>query len=846
MVSNSPLSTLRVLIPDGEFGHTLKIVRCLVRSSLAETVSVHVGARGAISQTTRLSRLVAGFHPLPATLSDEEYVQALVHLARTVQADVLLPGSVEGNLVIARHRQAFEGVVAVAPLASEKTVHLARDKGRLAQFMATHDIPQPLVIPMRPVATLRERSSDLSFPVLLKATASGGGLYINQADDTDALIQQATVLDDEPRDYIVQSYVEGDDLCYCVLARGGHVLAHTIQRAFAPPVQSFSPLDFIEFVHNPHAEAVGRKLVGALQYTGVACIDFRYDEAHDALNVLEINPRFWRSLLGSLRAGVNFPELACREALNLSLPATPYDEIRYSVGELSLKHLGRTVKQGISLRNSCMAYGVDDPLPELASFTGPKVRRFWDSGLRRLLSGRWSSTEGQQEEGGPDPEERQDCDGILSVKEAPDARFASSLSPLRVLIPDGEFRHALKVVRSLAQSTLADEVSIHLCTGESAPRVLRRSRHVDGLHPLPENLSREERARTIDAVAAEIGAHVLFPTSVEGGRLIAQHRAIVGERAVIPVADPVTQQVASNKAHLVQVMEAYDIPHPPATSLHPRSSLASRLKGIPFPALVKPAVGEGGHHIYRFDDPEAVLRFARTLPEDSQEYIVQTYIEGTDIDMSVLAMEGEVAAFTIQQGLRDDGEDDGFGPPAFIEFLDDPQVESVGRTVVKALQFTGLAHIDLRYDASRSAVYVLEVNTRIWGSVLGSVRAGVNFPELACRAALGETVAEEAYENIRYAVGDLSLKRLGEVVRRGIPLRNSCMSFGMGDPLPDLTEFARLKWERIKALWRLKPQVGGEEQGESVRATPDLQVGRSPERQRLTAEDSRSSLEEVS
>src|SRR2546428_697479 len=47
----------------------------------------------------------------------------------------------------------------------------------------------------------------------------------------------------------------------------------------------------------------------ALKWSGIVNIDFIYDENDKQAKILEVNPRYWQSLLGSLFAGVNFPYL---------------------------------------------------------------------------------------------------------------------------------------------------------------------------------------------------------------------------------------------------------------------------------------------------------------------------------------------------------------------------------------------------------------------------------------------------------------------------------------------------------------------------------------------------------
>ena len=411
--------------------------------------------------------------------------------------------------------------------------------------------------------------------------------------------------------------------------------------------------------------------------------------------------------------------------------------------------------------------------------------------------------------------------------------MASSES-LCVLLPDGEFWHALKVVRCLARSTHADtNVTIHVCTTPVVPDKLRRSRHVAGIHPISVKIPEPERMQAIAEVARRVGADIVLPMSTEGSRLLARYDALFDDNiALAPLSSEETQRLAGDKGRLTEFMAAHDIPHPPATGLRPLATLRDRLDRLPFPVLVKAAIGEGGHHIFRFERPSEVIAFVEREADTARDYVVQSYVEGADIDFSVLAVNGTVVAHTIQQALTAERERP-YGPPTFIEFLDDPRVEAVGRRLVAALGLTGLAHIDLRYDADRRTLYVLEINTRVWGSILGSLRAGINFPQLACLAALGRPLPPLDYRKITFSVGDLALKRVWRTVEMGVSLRHTCVSYALDDPAPDLVEFAGLKWERIKRLFgrRSSPErapseaLSGEPHETEVALKPGGRVG---------------------
>ncbi len=123
--------------------------------------------------------------------------------------------------------------------------------------------------------------------------------------------------------------MKGYDIDCSVLCKDGRILVHTIQKCIVPnPVPFRIPLA-IEFVENAEVLKVAARLIRALNFNGVANIDLRVDERDGRVQVIEVNPRYWLSLLGSQSAGVNFPQLACLAALGLPFPKIEYQPRRY-------------------------------------------------------------------------------------------------------------------------------------------------------------------------------------------------------------------------------------------------------------------------------------------------------------------------------------------------------------------------------------------------------------------------------------------------------------------------------------------------------------------------------------
>ena len=111
--------------------------------------------------------------------------------------------------------------------------------------------------------------------------------------------------------------------------------------------------------------------------------------------------------------------------------------------------------------------------------------------------------------------------------------------------------------------------------------------------------------------------------------------------------------------------------------------------------------------------------------------------------------------------------------------------------------WNGVAHIDMRIDAEDGEVKIFELNSRFWGSILGSLRAGVNFPHLACLSALKIPFPKPCYkEGEIYFVRGISGRVEG---RDDVPYswRRSNIPFVLADPFPEITH-------RLRSLARRK------------------------------------------
>jgi D-aspartate ligase len=162
----------------------------------------------------------------------------------------------------------------------------------------------------------------LTFPVIAKPPLSFGGNEIRRCEspkELDAFLANRG----RDKDWVVQEFIQGSDLCVNVLCQNGQIIAASVQHEIFPSSVPFAPAPAVELRCNASAMSVVERLMERLSWSGVAHVDMRLGAQDETPRVLEVNGRYWLSVLGSLQAGVNFPLLACEAVFGLAKSNRP-------------------------------------------------------------------------------------------------------------------------------------------------------------------------------------------------------------------------------------------------------------------------------------------------------------------------------------------------------------------------------------------------------------------------------------------------------------------------------------------------------------------------------------------
>jgi predicted ATP-grasp superfamily ATP-dependent carboligase len=258
-------------------------------------------------------------------------------------------------------------------LPDAETFKIAADKGLLAEFMINNNIPTPDTI-FNLTEDLEENLNKFRFPVLLKPKEGlagknlSGGPGITLFEEKQKLFKFISERNIKSQ-YIIQSFTEGYVLGCNVLYKDGHLLTYSIQKGLIPASNKFAPSLGIEFYENEEVISVADQLMSKLRWNGLANIDLIYDIKEQKIKVLEINPRVWTTIIGSMvTAKINFPVLACKLALDMPVEYTPSKVGKYiAVREfLTYNYVNRFNKKvNFNFKDIHIKYTVVTLLPKL-------------------------------------------------------------------------------------------------------------------------------------------------------------------------------------------------------------------------------------------------------------------------------------------------------------------------------------------------------------------------------------------------------------------------------------------------------------------------------------------------
>lgn len=304
-----PFSDTGALVAGGDY-QGLGVVRSLGRHGVPVYVADDEPSIARFSRyTTRALRL-------PDLRDDERIAESFLDIGRRYGLDgwVLYPTRDEIVAAFSRHRDEL-GSVFRLPTPDWRTVRTAWDKRLTYELADALGIPTPRTWYARDAADLA--AQDVSFPLALKPAIKEHFIYVAKVKalraDTRTQLETAfrqicTVI--TPDEVMLQDLIPGGgdrQFSYCGFFKDGRSVAKmVVRRTRQRPPDFGRSSTYVETVDLPELEEPSERFLAAIDYYGLAELEYKYDVRDGLYKLLDVNLRTWGYHSLGRRAGVDF------------------------------------------------------------------------------------------------------------------------------------------------------------------------------------------------------------------------------------------------------------------------------------------------------------------------------------------------------------------------------------------------------------------------------------------------------------------------------------------------------------------------------------------------------------
>ncbi|MEP5341507.1 MAG: ATP-grasp domain-containing protein [Algibacter sp.] len=367
---------------------------------------------------------------------------------------------------------------------------------------------------------------------------------------------------------------------------------------------------------------------------------------------------------------------------------------------------------------------------------------------------------------------------------------------MSILIPDGESPVLMIVLNCFSEKK---DVHIHVMSNiKDIP--MKHSRNVHKFSFYPKSDSDIDFIKNINDEVEKNKIDLIMPIFEDSTKIILKHKSLISSLEKLVLLPSFENfKTANNKGALNKHLEKNNFPFPKSQII--KKGIDFDINTIEYPILVKPTEGIGGGvGIYVFKNKNELLEFLNSDKFDCI-YLLQDYVEGYDIDCSVLCNNGEVLTYTIQKPYLLSSSK--FAPQLAVEFIEEDLLLNGVKKIMKTLNWSGVAHLDMRYDENNKEFKVIEINPRYWGSLEASLFAGINFPYLHCVASLNRDFDKPKYRLIKFMLLKGLVKTIKNdksyLLKLSFMLKNTPLKYMLKDPKPTLYRFSKFFMRKINS-----------------------------------------------
>lgn len=393
----------RILIVGDELRVVLNVARSLARCNadviLAHSIPARFVRSRAVSRRVRITA--------PSDFGG--FASDVLKAARESAPDLLIPCSDSALRVVVEHEPQLRALCGVAAPAA-RAVRMVLDKDCTMTTAAEHGVPVPQSYDIRDVDAIDRVG--LQYPIVAKprdkSKPGGNAFKARYYFGPEALRAEFLAKPSFGADHLIQRYHPGHGVGIGALLWRGDVLAIAQHRRLSEfPSSGGVAVTAVSEAVDPTLAAHALRLLRALEWEGVAMVEFKRDPTTGDAVLMEVNGRFWGSIALAIASDIDFPRYLWEASAGQPCSAPPSSRagvrFRWTAGELRRlaevasdrsqpERAARTISALLAfVRHSVTSYRdalwrLDDPLPAIAE-SGAVVLETAGARGRSLIGG---------------------------------------------------------------------------------------------------------------------------------------------------------------------------------------------------------------------------------------------------------------------------------------------------------------------------------------------------------------------------------------------------------------------------------------------------------------------------
>jgi len=235
------------------------------------------------------------------------------------------------------------------------------------------------------------------------------------------------------------------------------------------------------------------------------------------------------------------------------------------------------------------------------------------------------------------------------------------------------------------------------------------------------------------------GFDVFLPVGEDALIPVMKSRDRFSPHVKLPFPDFMTMDKADDKSKTFKEAVKAGLAIPKTLFMEDLSDVGKAVKKLEFPVVIKPYRGCGSRGHVVLNSPKNIEKIFRSTVSVHGPSMIQEYINGDKYSVSAL-FDGmhrpvRVCVHRVLKQFPLSG-----GPQILSETVHEPGIMEFGLKMLRHLKWYGLAHVEIVVDRKEGKPRMIEINPRVYGSVSLPIAAGVDYPWLLFRMAVGEEI----------------------------------------------------------------------------------------------------------